>query len=83
MGAIAGSGLRLREEYADYDAGSMGLDEDKKKNRGCCCGEILKGNLRPCECPLFGRVCHPQNPQGACMVSYEGSCFQAYENHYQ
>jgi hydrogenase expression/formation protein HypD len=83
MGVIAGSGLRLREEYADYDAGSMGLDEDKKKNRGCCCGEILKGNLRPCECPLFGRVCHPQNPQGACMVSYEGSCFQAYENHYR
>jgi hydrogenase expression/formation protein HypD len=80
MGAIADSGLRLRDEYASYDAGSMGLDEDRKKNRGCCCGEILKGNMRPCECPLFGKVCSPQNPQGACMVSYEGSCFQAYEN---
>lgn len=80
MGAIEGSGMRLRDEYLQYDAGSMGLDEDRKKNKGCCCGEILKGNMRPCDCPLFGKVCHPQNPQGACMVSYEGSCFQAYEN---
>jgi hydrogenase expression/formation protein HypD len=80
MGAIADSGLRLRDEYASYDAGSMGLDEDRKKNKGCCCGEILKGNMRPYDCPLFGKVCSPQNPQGACMVSYEGSCFQAYEN---
>jgi hydrogenase expression/formation protein HypD len=80
MGAIADSGLRLRDEYMGYDAGSMGLNEDKKKNNGCCCGEILKGNMRPCDCPLFGKVCHPQNPQGACMVSYEGSCFQAYQN---
>lgn len=80
MGAIADSGLRLRDEYLEFDAGSMGLDEDHKKNKGCCCGEILKGNMRPVDCPLFGKVCYPQNPQGACMVSYEGSCFQAYEN---
>lgn len=80
MGAIEQSGLRLRDEYKIYDAGSMGLDEDKKKNKGCCCGEILKGKMQPSDCPLFGKICYPQNPQGACMVSYEGSCFQAYEN---
>lgn len=80
MGAIEGSGLMLRPEYAQYDAGSAGLDEDKKKNRGCCCGEILMGKKKPQDCPLFGKVCHPQNPQGACMVSYEGCCFQAYGN---
>lgn len=80
MGELADSGLRLRDEYSSFDAGSMGLDEDKKKNKGCCCGEILKGNMRPTDCPLFGTVCYPQNPQGACMVSYEGSCFQAFAN---
>lgn len=80
MGLIAESGMRLRREYEKYDAGSLGLDNDRKKNKGCCCGEILKGNKKPLDCPLFGKVCYPQNPQGACMVSYEGSCFQAYEN---
>ena len=35
---------------------------------------LLRGVLTPEKCPLFGRVCTPQNPTGPCMVSTEGSC---------
>lgn len=80
MGCIENSGLLLNEKYQSFDAGSKGLDEDKKRNDGCRCGEILTGRLEPRECPLFGTVCHPGEPQGACMVSYEGSCYQNFVN---
>lgn len=80
MGKIPASGLCLREEYKHFDAGSAGLIVDKKRNSGCCCGKILMGQMEPKDCPLFGKVCNPGNPQGACMVSYEGSCFQHYTN---
>ena len=80
MGTIPASGLRLRDEYLSYDAGSMALVEDRKLNPGCCCEKVLTGRLSSKECPLFGRVCTPGNPQGACMVSYEGSCYQNYLN---
>lgn len=80
MGMIADSGLCLREEYQKYDAGSLGLTVDKKRNAGCCCGKILMGRMEPEDCPLFGKGCTPGNPQGACMVSYEGSCNQHFVN---
>ena len=76
IGMIAGSGRRLRAEYARFDAGSELLLEDHKKNQGCRCDQILMGRLLPGDCPLFGNVCTPLNPQGACMVSEEGSCHQ-------
>ncbi|MCR4568704.1 MAG: hydrogenase formation protein HypD [Pseudobutyrivibrio sp.] len=78
MGAIPNSGLLLKKDYARYDAGSTGLDDDNKKNKACRCGEILMGKAKPSDCPLFGKVCTPMSPEGACMVSEEGSCFNAY-----
>ena len=78
MGVIPGSGLMLKSEYSSFDAGSMGLDEDNKHNKACRCGEILMGKVKPVDCPLFGKVCTPMSPEGACMVSEEGSCFNAY-----
>ena len=80
MGTIPGSGRRLRPEYTMYDAGSEGLDADEKINPACCCDRVLMGKLRPFDCPLFGKVCTPSNPQGACMVSTEGSCFSYFVN---
>lgn len=74
MGVIPGTGMQLREEYRNYDAGSGGLNEDNKKNAACCCDKILMGKMEPRQCPLFGKVCTPLAPQGACMVSEEGSC---------
>ncbi len=80
MGMIPGSGMLLREEYACFDAGSAGLTEDIKKNKGCRCDQVLMGKMKPTDCPLFGKVCTPMTPQGACMVSTEGSCHTYYSN---
>lgn len=78
LGRIPGTGKVLRREYAVYDAGSAGLWEDRRRNKVCCCDKILMGKLAPQECPLFGSACKPLTPQGACMVSAEGSCHSAY-----
>lgn len=80
MGVVKASGLMLRDEYTVYDAGSIGLNQDIHINRACRCGEILSGTAKPSDCPLFGRICTPDNPQGACMVSMEGSCYHSYRN---
>ncbi|MDP1619390.1 MAG: hydrogenase formation protein HypD, partial [bacterium] len=48
--------------------------EIKPKPSACKCGLVLQGLIEPQGCPLFGRVCTPDKPQGACMVSVEGSC---------
>ena len=80
LGKVNGSGKILKEEYRKYDAGSLGLDNDEKKNPACCCDKVLTGRLRPVRCPLFGKVCTPLTPQGACMVSTEGSCFSYFVN---
>ena len=78
MGVLPGSGLLLKDEYSKFDAGSDGLDEDNKRNKACRCGEILMGKAKPTDCPLFGKVCTPMSPEGACMVSEEGSCFNSF-----
>lgn len=81
LGKIAGSGRVLKENYSEFDAGSRGLDEDHKANAACSCDRVLMGKIRPYDCPLYGKACTPMNPQGACMVSTEGSCFSYYSNH--
>ena len=80
IGVIAGSGRKLRKEYEAFDAGSAELMEDAGGNPACCCAQVLMGRIRPQECPLFGKVCTPQTPQGACMVSTEGSCFSCWQS---
>ena len=80
IGVIPDSGMELRPEYARFDAGSGGLYEDKGTNADCRCGQVLTGALTPSQCPLFGTACTPQTPQGACMVSMEGSCYHYYLN---
>lgn len=80
IGEIANSGMAIRNEYAMYDAGSRAITQDSKKNKACRCGEVITGFASPTECPLFAKACTPENPQGACMVSNEGSCFHYYIN---
>ncbi len=81
IGVIPGSGMKLKDAYADFDA-------EKKfpvtlppvvEPKGCRCGEVLRGIISPLECPLFGKKCTPQTPVGACMVSSEGSCAAYYK----
>ncbi|MCL2459268.1 MAG: hydrogenase formation protein HypD [Desulfobulbus sp.] len=76
LGAIAGSGLRLREQYRRFDGlARLGLTvQPIQEPKGCSCGEILKGRLLPPDCPLYGRACTPMRPIGPCMVSNEGTC---------
>ncbi|MGN0522394.1 MAG: hydrogenase formation protein HypD [Eubacterium sp.] len=80
LGIIKGSGMALKEEYSFYDAGSKALVNDGKSNNLCSCSEIITGMKKPNDCPLFSRLCTPENPQGACMVSNEGACFHYYIN---
>lgn len=81
LGRIPQSGLALQGEYARFDALRL-LDvrvEELPPLPGCHCGEVLKGKVRPNECPLFGKACVPANPVGPCMVSTEGSCAAYYK----
>ncbi len=81
IGNIPGSGLRLRQEFAAFDA-EIALPvevEPAVEHRGCRCGEILQGMIRPGDCPLFRTGCTPENPVGACMVSSEGTCAAEYK----
>ena len=79
IGAVKDSGLILKEEYSKYDAGSRNLSMDNH-NTACRCGEVLTGKITSKQCPLFEKVCTPANPKGACMVSFEGSCYQNFLN---
>lgn len=82
IGNIPQSGLAFRSKYKEYDAAKrFGLEfPNTPPIPGCMCGEILAGLTQPPECPLFGKLCIPQNPVGPCMVSTEGSC-AAYYNY--
>ncbi len=76
LGEIAGSGLRVRDAYAQFDAvRRFGLVAgDAPEPAGCRCGEVITGRCTPADCGLFGRKCTPLAPVGPCMVSSEGSC---------
>lgn len=79
LGAIPDSGLRLRDEFAHLDAGSDALTADHIP-AGCHCGQVIAGKCAPADCPMFGKVCTPESPIGACMVSMEGACYHHYIN---
>jgi hydrogenase expression/formation protein HypD len=80
LGIIKNSGLAIRSEYAAHDATQRFAVElpEPIEPAGCRCGEVLRGILDPARCPLFGKVCTPERPTGACMVSSEGSCAARY-----
>ncbi len=80
FGVIKQSGLKLKKEWEDFDAGKIEVEFKKPDEiKGCRCGEVLRGIIAPKECPLMGKVCTPENPVGACMVSSEGSCSAYYK----
>ncbi len=80
IGMIPGSGWRLSEAFREFDAEerfSVGRIEARESPL-CRAGEVLKGTLKPNECPAFGRECTPRTPLGATMVSGEGACAAYY-----
>lgn len=85
FGIIPNSGLKIRDKYKKFDAKVKyknildKIDFSKSKDPvGCECGEIIRGLKNPNQCPMFGRVCTPDNPVGPCMVSMEGACNVAF-----
>ena len=83
IGDIPCSALKLRDEYAFFDAEvkfkeflpTVELDDHKM----CICGDILKGKAKPYDCKVFGKACIPSAPMGSCMVSSEGACSAYYK----
>ncbi len=82
LGLIRNSGLAIRPEFRRFDAvEQFGISVvAAPEPKGCLCGEVLRGLKKPVDCKLFGNLCTPANPIGACMVSGEGAC-QAYYNY--
>lgn len=81
LGVLPKSGLGLKDKYAMFDAEKV-LDvevEPTREDKGCICGEILKGLKNPKDCKLFVKKCNPSDPVGACMVSSEGACHAYYK----
>ncbi|MCA9703756.1 MAG: hydrogenase formation protein HypD [Methanolinea sp.] len=73
---IPQSGLKLRPEFAEYDAQQKFGVEFKHvgKHSACICDRVLRGIAQPTDCKLFSKACTPRNPVGPCMVSHEGAC---------
>jgi hydrogenase expression/formation protein HypD len=82
LGIIPGSGAGIRENFAHFDARArfpqVWENLTSPPPSACRCGEVLRGVLRPMECPLFAARCNPAQPLGPCMVSSEGACAAAY-----
>jgi len=80
LGFIPRSALKLRAEFATWDAELLyqvpGVRVADPK--ACQCGEVLKGGIKPWECKVFGTACTPETPIGTCMVSSEGACAAYY-----
>jgi len=82
LGWIEQSALKLRSEFADWDAEAR-FDLPGRRiadPKACQCGEVLIGAIKPWECKVFGTACTPERPIGTCMVSSEGAC-AAYYNY--
>jgi hydrogenase expression/formation protein HypD len=80
LGEVPYSGLRIKREFARYDAERrFGLEQrDVRENAACQCPAVIRGVKKPTDCEIFGTVCTPRNPIGSCMVSDEGACAAYY-----
>lgn len=82
IGVIPASGWKLSAAYCDFDAeerfeiGNIRTVESPL----CRAGDVLRGAIKPAQCPAFGKQCTPRHPLGATMVSSEGAC-AAYFNY--
>jgi hydrogenase expression/formation protein HypD len=87
LGEIPESGLAIKNDFSQFDAerafpvkGDNACQTGRRQRATRCrCGDILKGLIFPRDCPLFIKVCSPDNPIGPCMVSREGACNAYYK----
>lgn len=80
IAVIPDSGYELKEDYSLYDANKKFdvPDTPLSTENECMAGEILRGKMKPLQCPHFGKKCTPLHPLGAPMVSSEGACAAYY-----
>ncbi len=81
IGEIPQSGWALSDEYRAFDAEqkfAVGAIHTQESSL-CRSGDVLRGLLKPNQCPAFGKECTPQTPLGATMVSSEGACAAYYQ----
>ena len=83
IGLIPKSGWCLQPEFTQFDAESrFQIGEiQPEESPLCIAGQILQGMKKPNECPAFAKICSPERPLGATMVSSEGACAAYY--HYR
>jgi hydrogenase expression/formation protein HypD len=80
------SGMKLKHDFEQHDSERTYedlllelKDQEFPDPKGCRCGEVIRGEIYPWDCPLFGKVCVPEKPVGSCMVSSEGACAIEYK----
>ncbi|MBU6309774.1 MAG: hydrogenase formation protein HypD [Planctomycetes bacterium] len=80
IGMIPASGWRLADAYREFDAEIRFAvtNVTAAESPLCRSGEVLRGTLKPNQCPAFGKECTPRTPLGATMVSSEGACAAYY-----
>ncbi|MDT8439516.1 MAG: hydrogenase formation protein HypD [Wenzhouxiangellaceae bacterium] len=80
LGTVPYSGLKIKRDYARFDAEIKFALKPKvvRENKACQCPAVIRGVKKPTDCEIFGTVCTPRNPIGSCMVSDEGACAAYY-----
>ena len=81
LGNIGDAGIKIRANYAAFDAEQkfpLAKAISAPATETLKCAEVLRGVLKPWQCPAFASTCNPQTPLGALMVSPEGSCAAYY-----
>jgi len=81
LGELPYSGLRIKRDYAAFDAErrfQMPI-RPVAENAACLCPAIIRGVSKPTDCKLFATACSPREPVGSCMVSAEGACAAYYK----
>jgi hydrogenase expression/formation protein HypD len=93
LGLLQGGGFEIQPPFQNFDARALELglrdgepvstassleSRQSSQHQECPSGAVLRGQLKPCDCPHFGRSCTPEHPLGAPMVSSEGACAAYY-----
>jgi hydrogenase expression/formation protein HypD len=81
IGEIPRSGWKLNDDYKEFDALELFNVEQVNPQESplCIAGNILQGFKKPADCAAFRKLCTPEHPLGATMVSSEGACAAYYQ----
>lgn len=76
LGTLPASALQIRPAFASFDAERRHPVPYRAiaDHKACECAAVLRGEIHPEQCRIFGTGCTPSHPIGACMVSAEGAC---------